>query len=530
MQKRNYYKNVKKNDIGPGKVIAIIDLGSNSARLLLVRLLQGGTYTVLNRVKHMVRLGENSFQTKLLQESAMQRTLLVLRSFADMCRTYNVDEILPIATAAVRDAENAKDFLYRVREKTGLDLMVISGKEEARLISLGVSAGLSLSLALRIFIDIGGGSTEIAVANSVEHQCLDSLKLGCVRLTNRFLEGHTESISTELFTQMCQYVRRKAGYTLERVRALDVAEVVGSSGTALALHSIAFRLQHGEAPNAEHNVLTLEGLRLACTHICAMTTEERRTLPGMSIRRTEVLVAGAAILVTLLEELHFDHMYVNSRNLQDGILVDYMRKNNHEPTEPVRSVREHSVLQLSHRCQFEEHHARHMAGLALQLHDSAVDCGLIHLDHQKRELLYYAALLHDIGIFIAYARHAAHSAYLIRNTELLGFNEEEIIFMALLARFHSTRPSKKYEELSQYSEEMLASLRVFTLFLALGENMDRLHCQHVHEVGFRQENTALILEIHSRTTSPIESDVVVAMHKVLKKTLGKDVDIRFMSL
>ena len=181
------------------KIVGFIDLGSNSARLLVVHLLPNGSYTVLNRIKHMVRLGENAFQTKQLQEPAIERTLVVLKAFADMCKTYNVKEVVAMATAATRSASNAQDFLERVKKCTGLKLSVISGKEEARLIYLGVSGGLPHSLGLRLFIDIGGGSTELVVANSETYENLDSLKLGCVRLTNRFLANHTGTVAPELF-------------------------------------------------------------------------------------------------------------------------------------------------------------------------------------------------------------------------------------------------------------------------------------------------------------------------------------------
>ncbi len=516
-----------------GRIIGLIDLGSNSARLLIVRLLPSGSYTVLNRVKHMVRLGENAFQKKLLQEDAMQRTLVVLQAFAGMCKTYGAHEIVAMATAAARDADNAKEFLARVRTVTGLNLSIISGREEARLIYLGVSGGLPHSLAKRLYIDIGGGSTELVVANSDDYDNLDSLKLGCVRLTNRFLIGHTGAVPPDLFEKICQHVRNKAGYDLQRIRHFDIAEVVGSSGTALTLHSIAHRLQHGVAPTPDQNSLTIEALRQATKYICGLTAEERLALPSVSERRAEVLVAGAAILLTILEDLGLNSMIVSQRNLQDGMLMDYMLRKGHGPTGPtgpIRSVREMSILQLAHRCNFEERHSRHMARLALHMHDSAVDCGLIPLHHTHRELLFYAALLHDIGIFIAYAHHAEHSAYLIRNAELLGFNEEEVSFIALLTQFHSKRPSKKYEAVASCEPALRAELRMYSLFLALAENLDRLHGQQVQDADFMAINDDIVLTITSESATPVELDAVYTMQKHMKKVLGKPVNIEIVGV
>lgn len=534
-ERKNFLENDMRASQGlhdTGKVIGLIDLGSNSARLLLVRLLPCGTYAVLNRVKHMVRLGENAFQTRQLQESAMERALVVLKAFAGMCTTYGAHEIVAMATAAARDAENAKEFLAHVTEITGLKLNVISGKEEARLIYLGVSGGLPHSLGQRLFIDIGGGSTELVVGNSDDYDNLDSLKLGCVRLTNRFLADHTGAVSPELFTTICQHVRNKAGYDLQRIRPFHIVEAVGSSGTALTLHAIAYRLQYGIAPSQEQNTLDIEALRHATKYICGLTAEERRALPGVSERRAEVLVAGAAILLTILEELGFKSMTVSQRNLQDGMLMDYMVRKGHNPvgpSGPITSVRERSILRLAHRCNFEERHSRHMARLALQLHDSAVDCGLIALDHTYRELLFYAALLHDIGIFIAYPRHAEHSAYLIRNAELLGFTEEEISFIALLTLFHSKRPSKKYEAVASCESVLRTQLKQYSLFLAVAENLDRLHGQHVENAEFLCDGgDAVTLSIVSKSATAVELDAVFSMQKHMKKIFNTAMSIEIV--
>ncbi len=509
------------------KVIGIIDLGSNSARLLLVQILPSGAYSIINRVKHMVRLGENAFQTKRLQEPAIQRTILVLRSFMSMCRTYNVSEILPMATAAVRDATNAKEFLQRVHEKTGLKLQVISGKEEARLIYLGVCSGLPFSHALRAYMDIGGGSTEIAVAGARGYENLDSLKLGCVRLTNRFLSKREDKVSEEIFEQMCNYVRTKAIHPLSRTIQFSPEELIASSGTALALQNIAFRLEHGASPNDEQNILTLNALKKASTYICGLTARERYALPGISIRRAQVLVAGAAILQTLMEELKFEQLTVSTRNLQYGILVDYLRRNGQDILQQGRSVREQSVLQFAKRCHFEERHAKHIANLTLQMHDSAVDCGLINLDHQGRELLYYTTILHDIGIFISYTKHAAHGAYLIRHADLLGFTEEEINIISGLIRFHNIKPTKKHENFIKSTKRTYQ--QVFCLFISLAENMDRLHCQHVQEVSFSRQNGNIMLNVSSLASSPIEIDAINSMKQLIEYAFNAKAEICFNS-
>ncbi len=530
--------------VNSSQVIGIIDLGSNSARLLLVQVDENGGYNIVNRVKHMVRLGENAFETKMLQEPAMKRTLIVLHSFMDMCKKYEVAHMLPMATAAMRDALNAREFLYKVQEMTGLTLNIISGQEEARLICLGVSSSLPASLAMRTYIDIGGGSTEVAVANAQGNHCLDSLKLGCVRITNLFLKDYPDRVPTHIFSSMCTYIRSKASYAIGRMKQFDSTELIGSSGTALALHTIAHRLQFGSSPNSEQNTLSIEGLRHVCRHLCTLTAEERKALPGVSARRAEVLVAGAAILLTLMEDFNFSQISVSSRNLQDGILMDYLQRlreknaqinqrNSPESKEhsvQERSVREHSVFQLAQRCQFEEEHSKHMAKLTLQLHDSAVDIGIMPLDHQARELLYYAAILHDIGIFIAYAKHANHGAYIINKTEMLGFTDEEIDFLATLVQMHNLKPNRKNYTPLPKAQDLRRHLQFFPLFLALAENMDRLHCQNIKETHFQRNNGKLFLMVCGNTTSPVEIEAVCSMDDLLQNTMREKVEIKFTTL
>ena len=236
------------------KAIGIIDLGSNSVRLLLVRVHADGSTTILNQVKHMVRLGEGGFTHNRLQEETMARTIAVLRGLAEMCAVYETTEIIAIATAAVRDAVNGPEFIRRVQEKTGIDFTVVSGREEARLIYLGVSSGLEHSKSLRLFIDIGGGSTELIVGDSQSYVNLDSLKLGCVRLTNLFFEDNKGPVSAYTYAALQRYVRNEALHSFQRIAGFEIPEAVASSGTAQNLAEIrrtgaAGRRAHGQTLN-----------------------------------------------------------------------------------------------------------------------------------------------------------------------------------------------------------------------------------------------------------------------------------------
>ena len=224
------------------RVAAFLDLGTNSARLLVVRFNPNQSWTVLSQQKEVVRLGEGEFDQQKLQPEAVQRTLYVCRHFVDMARSMGARDIIAVATSAVREAVNQVDFVQRFRRATRLNLHVISGREEARLIYLGVSRAMNLEKRKAIFLDIGGGSTELAIGGQSTYRYLDSLKLGAIRLSNRFLKEHIEKpVSKASYRSLQQYIRSMALRSLERLRGYDLDLAVGSSGTIMNLGDIACR-------------------------------------------------------------------------------------------------------------------------------------------------------------------------------------------------------------------------------------------------------------------------------------------------
>ena len=170
---------------GPnGRVVSFLDLGTNSLRLLVVRLNPNHSYTILTRQKQQVRLGEGEFEDEEITPQAMERAAIVTKRFTDLARTFSSEEFVAVATSAAREASNQNELLHLLRQEAQIDLRVISGREEARLIYLGVASGTHLTNIPVFFIDIGGGSTEVAIGDAREYQYLDSFKLGAIRLSN----------------------------------------------------------------------------------------------------------------------------------------------------------------------------------------------------------------------------------------------------------------------------------------------------------------------------------------------------------
>jgi len=511
------------------RTISVIDLGSNSIRMVIVRVLANGSTSLLNQVKHMVQLGQGAFTHNILQKDAMERTMQVLLSFAQTCKSYNVTDLLAIATAAVRDSENGQLFLEKVYEKTGIEFTCISGEEEARLIYKGVSEEFEKSSTLRFYLDIGGGSTEFVVGDSYFHRELDSVKMGCVRLANMFTHGKTGKVSDKQYASMQNYVRSLARHTFGRMASHFAKEMVASSGTVQNLALMAAYLEYGDKkPEHAGHILTHKGLSRVVKLLQSHTEEERKNIMGINPRRVDVLIPGAAILQTVMEELGFDHLRTSPYGLRDGILRDYLEKYYSAVAFENTSVQERSVLKLARACRFEEEHARHVAKLALGLFDSAKICGL-HTMKSSRNLLYYAALLHDIGIFISFSMHDTHGKYLVTHHPLLGFTDKEISLMGSLVAAHRMKASRNITEFDGFDMETKKEAEKLATMLKLAEALEKSHGQNIDSAVFVEEKGKIKLVITHKCPCPLEQEKVEQGKKILKKLTSKAMSIEWVS-
>ena len=296
--------------------VAVIDLGSNSLRLLVSQVGGDGRIQVLNCVKSMVRLGEGAFENQALQPQAIERTISVLKTFARPCRSYGVSKVVAVATASVREAENGKEFTERVKAETGIDFSVISGPEEARLITMGVEASLPRADYPRAYMDIGGGSTEFSVSREGELLAAESLRVGCVRLPKA------------KFREVQDYVRDKSVMPFKRLLAKKPRELIASSGTAGAIASLALSMRTAEqtSVSSDTTVITIDEVRAVVDKICSSTAAERAALPGMNQKRVGVIIPGAAIFLTAMEELGFNQISITDRGLRDGFSFSILRQ------------------------------------------------------------------------------------------------------------------------------------------------------------------------------------------------------------
>ncbi len=510
------------------KVVGFIDIGTNSVRLLVVRVNPNRSYTVLSQEKEVVRLGDGEFRDQMLTPEAIFRGVMVVKKFAELSRAYGAEEVIAVATSAAREAKNQIDLLNRLREEAKVDVSVISGKEEARLIYLGVASGVHIKDRKALFIDIGGGSTEIIIGDQEQYSYLDSLKLGAIRLTNIFLpEGAKTSVPAEVYGKMCKYVRNAVIRTAHRVKQEKLAISVASSGTAINLVEIANRMT-GNA-DARSLVLRRSHLRKIMLMLCALPLEERRRVPGINPERADIIIGGGAILETLMDEFGVEEVMVSERGLRDGLLAEYLAQGGDQEFREM-SVRERSVLQLGRSCNLDELHAERVKRLVLSLFDSGFRQGLHNLGDWERELLGYAAFLHDIGDFISFNNHHLHSHYIIRNAELLGFDQREIVIMSDLARFHRKKiPRKKDPDLDDLDEHSQKIVILLSTLLRLAESLDRSHTGLVKQAEFiLVQKTSAVVTIHSDEDVQLEVWGVESDGKAFEKAFGRTLSSNVM--
>ena len=517
---------------GEEHVVAFLDLGTNSVRLLLVRIYPNHSYATLTQQKEVIRLGEGEFADQYLQPEAMDRAVLVCSKFADLSRSYGAREIVAVATSAVREAKNQKEFLRRLRREADLDLRVISGREEARLIYRGIVSAVHLADQSAAFIDIGGGSTEIIAGDQQQYHFLGSLALGAVRLSTLFfLPDETDPVAPERYALIQRYVRNASVRTLQQMRQHPFEVAFGSSGTIENLTDIAARVLHNRARQRD-DALTAADLKRVVELLCQCSLEERRKVPGINPERADIIIAGAAILDTLMQDLKIKQVrVVSERGLREGLLVDYLSRGEHAELFRGMTVRERSVLQLGRACGFDEAHARHIAELSLEMFDSAQKAGLHALDDRDRELLEYAALLHDIGAFLSYNNHHLHTHYLIRNAELLGFDQAEIATMAVTTLFHRKgTPTKKNPDFAALDKRARKRVRLLSAFVRVAEGLDRSHNGVIAHAKIRAvDKNRARLEIQATGDCQLEVWGVEDRLKVLEKLLDREIKLKVQS-
>lgn len=492
-------------DVTPADIrLAAIDVGSNSIHMIVAQIDAAGGVTTLWRLKEMVGLGRISFPAKRLSADAMDRAVATLGRFQQVARQRGCEKICAVATSAVREAENGGDFIERVRNELGLRVRVVSGREEARLIYLGVRHATDLHGGPHLLLDIGGGSVEFIVATDTKPLLLESRKLGSARMTARYIKS--DPVDAKELASLLRYYRQELGPLCDSIRAINPVKVFGCSGT---LENLAAMCGSPTKSNGNGDGATGMIERAALDSLTARLVEsrakDRAVMTGLDAKRQDQIIAGAVLVRELFHQLDLKRMHLCRAALREGILVDYLSR--HSPELQIRrevpDPRRRSVLDLGRRCDWHQAHAEHVAKLALQFFDGIKE--LHQLDRRDRELIEYGAMLHDIGWHISPEDHHKHGMYLIQHGALKEFQPEEIAIIALLVRYHrKSKPKLTQASFAKLTPKARKVVRVGAAILRVADALDRTHCNAVSALKVRLGNRRVKLTITARGDTEME--------------------------
>ncbi len=475
--------------------VAAIDCGTNSFHLLVARVAADGVIEPLDRAKEMVRLGDSAFRG-MIEPEAFARATDAIRRFRATAERAGCDAIIAVATSAVREAENGGDFVRVIRDETGIELTVIRGDEEARLIYLGARSALNLTGRRALIVDIGGGSVEMIVGDARESYYSRSLKLGVLRLLTQW--PPSDPITADQRARLAEHLHRSLEAPMQAVRKIGFDLVAMSSGTARAVAELLPPSAEKPRRVAFRDVYALED------RLCSMTSLERSRLP-LDPRRVDSIVPGVILVRSLLEVAHADEYVLCEAALREGLVADYAARNRQgiQLIDEFPDLRRRAVVQLARRCGVNQAHAEQVARLALDLFRGTRP--LHGLPNSDGELLEFASLLHDIGFHIAPSKHHKHAAYLIANTELKGFSSDEIAVLSLVARYHrKATPRDSHEAYAKLSSQQKDRVKVLAALLRVADGLDRGYAQRVRSVRCKINDKSVELTLSAAEDPELE--------------------------
>jgi exopolyphosphatase/guanosine-5'-triphosphate,3'-diphosphate pyrophosphatase len=483
--------------------VAIIDLGSNSWRLVVFSYARNGNGAWWKRTDELyetVRIGAGLGATGAISDEAMARGLETLTVFEGFCRAAGLkgEDVHPIATSAIREASNREKFVHAAEEQTGLKIELLSARDEA---FLGYVAAINTStLSDGMVLEIGGGSLQLIHVAGRRAKELDSFPLGALRLTEELLPGSGPARKKELERVRARV--RESLADLDWLRARRGERLVGLGGAVRNLAAVA---EHESSPID----LGVQGLRITrgmlgaiVARLAALPAAERGTVPGIKPGRGDIILAAALVIETVLELGGFDAIEATEAGLREGVF--FARTLLEDQPEPLlANVREAAVRNLAVQYESDMPHVEHVARLSLQMFDSLTEQGLFEARPGERELLWAAAMLHDVGMTIAYDDHHKHSYYLIVSAELPGFDPRERALIAQISRYHRKGTPKlgELDSIAQPGDEEL--LDRCSVILRLAEHLERGRDQSVSQARLRANGRGVDLHLEAAGKSLI---------------------------
>jgi exopolyphosphatase/guanosine-5'-triphosphate,3'-diphosphate pyrophosphatase len=497
--------------------VAVADMGSNSWRLVVFGYEPGTPWwSLVDEIREAVRVGAGIAEEGALRPDRIDRALHTAAVFASFCRASGIDQVEAVATSAIRDATNGGELIAAIRDRTGLEPRVISGREEARYDWLAIANSTTVEEGFGL--DIGGGSIQVLRLEGRRLAQAESLPLGSVRVSEEFLPGERAP------AKAVKALRRRVASELEALGWWgDGGRVVGVGGTIRNLAAAAMKRTDMPALDVQGFELTRDALEDLIDWLAARPASRRGELTGIKPDRADVILGGALVLAAALESGGFERIEVTEAGLREGVFFERLLG----ARELFEDVRQESVLNLAHRFDTDLDHVGRVADLSLAMFDGLARAGLHDLDEADRALLWAACMLHDIGTAIDYDDHHRHSHYLILNTGLPGFTPREVVLVGLIARYHR-KGDPDPSELGDLAERGDGErLRLLCAIIRVAEQFERSRDGAIRRVRVAAHDGTVALDAEIDPARDPSVPIWAARREaaLLAQAIGREVEI-----
>ncbi|MBZ4644519.1 MAG: exopolyphosphatase / guanosine-5-triphosphate,3-diphosphate pyrophosphatase [Petroclostridium sp.] len=498
------------------KKFAIIDLGSNSVRMIIMKVYEDGSYKMIDQAKEMVRLSEGMGEENTLKPMAIKRTLYTLKLFKKLIEVHKVDEVFTIATAAVRNAVNQRFFLDKVKFETGFDFQVISGEDEGYYGYLGVINTIQIKDC--VIIDTGGASTELVRVENRRVKNAVSLPYGAVVLTEKFLLK--DVITSDSLEKLQEFMYKQ----LEDIKWLKEAKglpIVGLGGSIRTLAKID-KKKAGFPLESLHNYqMSYNAVTYAYDRVTKSNLEDRKSIPGVGKERADIIAAGLAPVRCLMDYLKSDTLIISGNGLREGVFFKKYLEVCNNGDEIVSDVLRHSIENTLKNYDVNIGHSEHTEKLALSLFDQMQE--LHGLGEAERKILSTAALLHDIGMYVDYYNHHKHGFYLVLNSRINGLTARELVMCAFIVAMHENEDFKQdwkeYDALIDKSD--YETIKKLSLFLRIAEKLDRNEYGSVEDIACYITDDSIQIMLKSSNYPELEIAAAMKSEKNFEKLFNK---------
>lgn len=451
------------------KKIGIIDLGSNSVRLVIYEIKKNGAFKLIDDINDGIRLSENMVDGKYLNEVSMNKALRTIKLFSNLCTAYGISpsNTMAVATAAVRKAQNRDQFLSMLQNHTGLTFKLLSGEEEATYIYNAVIHSLAVDDG--IIVDIGGGSTEIILFKKRVLKNLTCIPIGAVVATEDYLDR--DIIHMEKLSKLENLIKEKL-QNLDWISEIKSPVIIALGGTLRNLAKVHKKTCDYPLDQTHNYPVKTEDFYKIYDHLKAMDLKKRKSVPGLSSKRADIIVGGLTIFKALADITKAKNIVISGYGLREGILFEYLINKGHiKRYSDVLTLSLYNLMEL-YKVRFD--HANHVSFIALSLFDQL--SSLHGFGDEERNLLRVSSLLHDIGISISYYQHHSHAYYIVLNSMLCGLTHREIVLVSALCASHSMNDFKDIWKLSYkeiLNEKDMIIYKMLSAILKISESLDR---------------------------------------------------------